>query len=590
MGILGAATKECNCKLIRLQRGTIVTANTVVRNHRVRTIEGDLFTAFVAARAISKANGDDPKKSSLIRCARTDKGVHAAANLISLKLIIEDPDIVQKINEKLSPQIRVFNIQRTNGAFSAYQSCDSRIYEYLIPTHAFLPPHPKSFLGKKLEELAEEADDIEGYRSRQCEVSTFWEETEERYIKPILEQLDHSIRSQVIEALYKSESGTLETDIKSKNPDEIEQTNDTSSNLEIKCRVDLDGSRADKPTQQATIFETEDADQQNVGKNIGDVKNLDITNTIQHTQEGIVQSENSTEDPQSTTEKASALDQAIKSLRAAYIHAKNAYRIDAARLARVRSVLSLFVGSHNYHNYTIQKRFQDPSAKRVIKSFVVHNDAPLVAPGGGEEWLSLKVHGQSFMMHQIRKMVGMAALVVRCGCPETRLQDSYLGSRISIPKAPGLGLLLERPVFDVYNKNQARQPQQHQQQQVERVNIDFGRFDDVITEFKQREIYDRIFREEERDHQFVSPPPPFPPRSKQQRLSFPPQSRFHAFFASIDNLASSRLLHLSSVGISATTRAVPSDTGLELGIGREVGALIDGSEEDEVEGGDGDGG
>ncbi len=73
-----------------------------------KTIEGDLFAAFVAAGAISKANADDPKKSSLVRCARTDKGVHAAGNVVSLKLIIEDPDIVYKINSHLSPQIRVW--------------------------------------------------------------------------------------------------------------------------------------------------------------------------------------------------------------------------------------------------------------------------------------------------------------------------------------------------------------------------------------------------------------------------------------------------------------------------------------------------
>ncbi len=41
-------------------------------NHEAKTIEGDLFAAFVAAGAISKANADDPKKSSLARCARTD--------------------------------------------------------------------------------------------------------------------------------------------------------------------------------------------------------------------------------------------------------------------------------------------------------------------------------------------------------------------------------------------------------------------------------------------------------------------------------------------------------------------------------------
>jgi len=142
-----------------------------------KTIEGDLFNAFVAAGAISKANADDPKKSSFVRCARTDKGVHAAGNVISLKLIIEDPDIIKKINENLSPQIRVWGIERTTGSFSCYQACDSRWYEYLIPTYCFLPPHPKSYMGRKLPELAEEVGDLEGYKSRQEEVAGFWEDS-----------------------------------------------------------------------------------------------------------------------------------------------------------------------------------------------------------------------------------------------------------------------------------------------------------------------------------------------------------------------------------------------------------------------------
>src|SRR4051794_15757076 len=167
-----------------------------------KTIEGDLFKAFVAAGAISKANADDPKKSSLVRCARTDKGVHAAGNVISLKLIIEDKDIVDKINSHLSPQIRIWGIQRTTGSFSCYQACDSRWYEYLIPTHSFLPPHPSSYMGKKLEEYAESKGDVEGYRKRQAEAAYFWPEVEEKYIKPILDTLDDSIRSLVEEALY----------------------------------------------------------------------------------------------------------------------------------------------------------------------------------------------------------------------------------------------------------------------------------------------------------------------------------------------------------------------------------------------------
>jgi len=169
-----------------------------------KTIEGDIFKAFVLAGAISKANADDPKKSSLVRCARTDKGVHAAGNVISLKLIVEDPKIVEKINENLPPQIRVWGMERTNGSFSCYQSCDSRWYEYLIPTFCFIPPHPKSFLGKKLVESAMFEGSFDSYEALQEDASSFWDKVHEEYVKPILDKLDPELQESVMATIHSS--------------------------------------------------------------------------------------------------------------------------------------------------------------------------------------------------------------------------------------------------------------------------------------------------------------------------------------------------------------------------------------------------
>jgi tRNA pseudouridine38-40 synthase len=97
------------------------------------------------------------------------------------------------------------------------------------------------------------------------------------------------------------------------------------------------------------------------------------------------------------------------------------------------------------------------------------------------------------MMHQIRKMVGMAALMVRCGTDPKMMEQSFGNVIVRIPKAPGLGLLLERPVFDSYNEKQAKQHG--------RETLDFNRFNEKIEEFKEREIYQRIFREEAQGNQ-----------------------------------------------------------------------------------------
>jgi tRNA pseudouridine38-40 synthase len=53
-------------------------------------------------------NAIDPRKVQLMRAARTDKGVHASCNLVSLKMICQDTNIVQKLNQILPEHIRIW--------------------------------------------------------------------------------------------------------------------------------------------------------------------------------------------------------------------------------------------------------------------------------------------------------------------------------------------------------------------------------------------------------------------------------------------------------------------------------------------------
>ncbi|KAF9893429.1 tRNA pseudouridine synthase 1 [Aspergillus nanangensis] len=447
-----------------------------------KTIEGELFTAFVAAGAISKANATDPKKSSLVRCARTDKGVHAAGNMVSLKLIIEDPDIVQKINEHLSSQIRVWDILLTPRSFSAYQMCDSRIYEYLIPTNCFLPPHPSTYLGKKLPEIAEKEGDLEAWKARQEEVAGFWEKIDEEYIRPILNDASPEVRRLVEKALYLDQE-----------KDESSQDNDEQTETQTETKTE------DKPAETTTA---------DAGSAPTEINPEDAAAKAELDE---------------TRRRVSAT---VKAIKAAYNKAKRTYRIPRTRLARVQAALDKYVGTINFWNFTIQKTFKDPSAKRHIKSFRADPNPIII---NGTEWLSLKVHGQSFMMHQIRKMVAMATLVVRCGCDPRRIDESYGSTKIPIPKAPGLGLLLEHPVFDSYNRKGALDNG--------KPPVDFDKYADRINEFKQREIYDRIFREEEESNAFAS------------------------FFNHVDHFGQEDFLYLTSGGIPAAARpSVPEST------------------------------
>lgn len=61
----------------------------------------------------------------------------------------------------------------------------------------------------------------------------------------------------------------------------------------------------------------------------------------------------------------------------------------------------------------------------------------------GLEFSVLRVKGQSFMLHQIRKMVGLTIAVARGHTPLDALHRAWKTERLDLPVAPGLGLVLE---------------------------------------------------------------------------------------------------------------------------------------------------
>merc|ERR1719383_394620 len=55
------------------------------------------------------------------------------------------------------------------------------------------------------------------------------------------------------------------------------------------------------------------------------------------------------------------------------------------------------------------------------------------------------------MLHQIRKMIGMGIAIIRGHTDVSKLEETWGMERIDIPRAPGLGLILEEIHYDRYN-------------------------------------------------------------------------------------------------------------------------------------------
>jgi tRNA U38,U39,U40 pseudouridine synthase TruA len=47
------------------------------------------------------------------------------------------------------------------------------------------------------------------------------------------------------------------------------------------------------------------------------------------------------------------------------------YRCTTKQIELMRSILMQYLGTHNHHNFTVGKKYEDPSASRYIMSFEV---------------------------------------------------------------------------------------------------------------------------------------------------------------------------------------------------------------------------
>ncbi|KAL3093622.1 hypothetical protein niasHT_026660 [Heterodera trifolii] len=166
------------------------------------------------------------------------------------------------------------------------------------------------------------------------------------------------------------------------------------------------------------------------------------------------------------------------------------YRISTERIAQIDDLLSIFSGTHNYYNYTARLEHEDQRCKRVVYTFKCDKPFIFMDPFHNHEmeFITLYVHGQSFIMHQIRKMIGVVICVLRGFMYKSDITRSFHQNRLDIPRAPGLGLLLEKVHFNRYEKKFGRSHGS--------LN-DWGEeIEAAVLEARDRLIVQRILREE----------------------------------------------------------------------------------------------
>ncbi|XP_077328875.1 pseudouridylate synthase 1 homolog isoform X3 [Lithobates pipiens] len=127
----------------------------------------------------------------------------------------------------------------------------------------------------------------------------------------------------------------------------------------------------------------------------------------------------------------------------------SSFRLPREDFHVINRLLSFYKGTHNFHNFTNSKLATDKSALRHIMN--VCCSEPFLHHG--VEFARILVKGNSFMQHQIRKMVCLVIMVARGLVSPDLLPHSVQMDKVKIPQAPGLGLVLEFTHFDCYNQH-----------------------------------------------------------------------------------------------------------------------------------------
>ncbi|XP_072155770.1 pseudouridylate synthase 1 homolog isoform X2 [Bemisia tabaci] len=160
------------------------------------------------------------------------------------------------------------------------------------------------------------------------------------------------------------------------------------------------------------------------------------------------------------------------------------YRIDPDSLSNVNNILKMYEGTKCFYNFTAKRRPNDPSCNRYMKHIACSE--PYMKDG--LELVEITVKGQSFMLHQIRKMVGLVMAISRGITSVETMTKAFQTLKLDLPTAPALGLMLEQVHYDSYNKRFGSDGMHEA--------LDWAEFESEIQEFKDKVLIPHIVKTE----------------------------------------------------------------------------------------------
>ncbi|XP_002510619.2 tRNA pseudouridine synthase A [Ricinus communis] len=437
------------------------------KNPGAKTIEGDLEEALFHSGAVPEQDRGCPKRYDWARSARTDKGVSAVGQVISGRFYVDPPGLVDRLNSILPSQIRIFGYKRVTASFNAKKFCDRRRYVYLIPVFALDPS---------------------SHRDRESVLASLGSGDE------LVKCLECSERGRkVIGAVgkrsFESKSEAFQTDI-------LLNGGCAIANCEIKEDISMSMDNAhgvrmhSEFVEQTNVSHNEDSETESAMPRTDILSNSEDGNVKSDSkQEEVMVSEDAADGGNKESEtmekdsKASVGEERVNGEE--HVMKGSEFCYGEEEKEKFNRILKYYVGSHNFHNFTTRTKAEDPSAQRYIISF----DARTTVTVEGIEFVKCEVIGQSFMLHQIRKMIGLAVAIMRNCAPESLISTALQKDvKINVPTAPEVGLYLDECFFTSYN-----------QKWKDHEELCMKDYEEVAEDFKMKYIYSHIASTEQKE-------------------------------------------------------------------------------------------
>ncbi|KAM0013010.1 putative tRNA pseudouridine(38-40) synthase [Helianthus debilis subsp. tardiflorus] len=422
------------------------------KNPGAKTIEGDLEEALYFSGAVLENERGCPNRYDFARSARTDKGVSAVGQVVSGKFYVDPPGFVERLNSNLPAQFRVFGFKRVTASFSAKKFCDRRRYVYLLPVFA-------------LDGKAH----CEGVKCLEC-LENGWRV----YGAGFESDVQSGISSNTSCAV--SDSGCLDNGNGCK--DGLNSESLIGEVQLVDNSSDLSKTGSDVEIQPDILSNTLSA----VSDSDGKVENLASLDNGNGCKDAL--NPGSAENSSDLGKKCD--DNSGSDAANGGIVKENVFSYDDEKRQRFNKILKQYEGTHNFHNFTTRTKAADPSANRYIISFSANTTVTV----DGMEFVKCEVVGQSFMLHQIRKMIGVAVAVMRNFAPESLIETALQQDvNINVPTAPEVGLYLDECFFSSYNQ---KWRDTHEE-------VSMKAYAEEAEEFKLKHIYSHIASTERKE-------------------------------------------------------------------------------------------